>query len=208
MKGLNRPKWALQYRLIMNYLKILLTTIKREIKGTMMSDPYFAVKLYRKKGVKFGDFVRLYNVSIDARRPFLVEIGNNVIMTNCRILTHDASTSIATGYTKVGKVKIGNNVFVGAGVIILPNVEIGNNVVVGAGTVVSKSIPDNSVVVGSPQKKIGTFDDFVQRNSNYISNRPKFSSDKLSLEQIDSMKQLLEDGIGFVESPDSVYFKK
>ena len=48
--------------------------------------------------------------------------------------------------------RIGNNVKVCAGAIVLGDIEIGDNVVIGAGAVVIKSIPANSVVVGNPAK--------------------------------------------------------
>lgn len=57
------------------------------------------------------------------------------------------------------KVKIGDNVWIGTRVIILPGVTIGNNVVIGAGSVVTKDIPDNVLAVGNPcivKKKIGS----------------------------------------------------
>lgn len=47
-------------------------------------------------------------------------------------------------------VHIGNNVWVGAGAIILPGVAIGDNSVIGAGSVVTKDIPSNVVAVGNP----------------------------------------------------------
>lgn len=47
-------------------------------------------------------------------------------------------------------VKIGNNVWVGAGAIILPGVTIGENSIIGAGSVVTKDIPANVVAVGNP----------------------------------------------------------
>lgn len=47
-------------------------------------------------------------------------------------------------------VTIGNSVWIGAGVNILPGVTIGNNVVVGSGSVVTKDVPDNCVVAGNP----------------------------------------------------------
>lgn len=47
-------------------------------------------------------------------------------------------------------VKIGNNVWLGAGAIVLPGVTIGDNCVIGAGSVVTKDIPPNSVAVGNP----------------------------------------------------------
>ncbi|MFQ6827743.1 MAG: DapH/DapD/GlmU-related protein [Faecalimonas sp.] len=49
------------------------------------------------------------------------------------ILAHDASTKQELGYTLVKPVKIGNNVFIGAGSIILPGVTIGNRVIIGSG---------------------------------------------------------------------------
>ena len=51
---------------------------------------------------------------------------------------------------------IGNNVALGANVVIIGNIKIGNNVVVGAGSVVVKDIPDNSVVAGNPARVIKT----------------------------------------------------
>lgn len=47
-------------------------------------------------------------------------------------------------------VSIGNNVWIGGSVTILPGVRIGDNVTIGAGSVVVNDIPDNSVAVGNP----------------------------------------------------------
>lgn len=49
---------------------------------------------------------------------------------------------------------IGNDVWIGGNVTILPGVTIGNNVVVSAGAVVTKDVPDNCVVAGVPARKI------------------------------------------------------
>ena len=71
-----------------------------------------------------------------------IEIGENFYTNhNCVIL--DAA-----------KVTFGDNVWIGGGAVILPGVTIGSNVVIGAGSVVTKSIPDNSVAVGSPCRVI------------------------------------------------------
>ena len=51
-------------------------------------------------------------------------------------------------------VHIGNNVWIGAGAVILPGVTIGDNSVIGAGSVVTKDIPANVVAVGNPCKVI------------------------------------------------------
>lgn len=47
-------------------------------------------------------------------------------------------------------VYIGENTWIGAGVVIVPGVHIGKNVVIGAGSVVTKDIPDNVIAVGNP----------------------------------------------------------
>lgn len=58
-------------------------------------------------------------------------------------------------------VHIGNNVWIGAGAIILPGITIGDNSVIGAGSVVTKDVPANVVAVGNPcrvLRKIGEHD--------------------------------------------------
>ncbi len=58
-------------------------------------------------------------------------------------------------------VSIGNNVWIGGSVTILPGVTIGNNVVVAAGAVVTKDIPDNTLVGGVPAKKLKDLKDDI-----------------------------------------------
>lgn len=70
-------------------------------------------------------------------------------------------------------VKIGNNCWIGAGVVIVPGVTIGDNTVIGAGSVVTKDIPANVVAVGNPcrvLRKINEHDKeyyFKDRKINY-----------------------------------------
>lgn len=63
-------------------------------------------------------------------------------------------TEVSPAVTILGKVTIGSFCQIGTGAIILPKVKIGSNVIIGAGSVVNKDVPDNSVVVGVPGKKI------------------------------------------------------
>lgn len=88
------------------------------------------------------------------------------------MLAHDASTKKELGYSKVGCVNIGDNVFVGYGCIILPNVNIGNNVIIGAGTVVSKNVPNNVVIVGNPYRIICTYEEYMDKNREKLKNFP------------------------------------
>ena len=135
--------------------------VKLRIKKTV---DYNSIEFLRSRGVKIGENVHILNSLIDYGHGFLVSIGNNVTLTGVRILAHDASTQIPLGVSKVGRVIIGDNVFVGQGSIILPNTHIGNRVIIGAGSVVSKDIPDNSVAAGSPARVIESYDAFVERH--------------------------------------------
>lgn len=87
-----------------------------------------------------------------------IEIGDDCLIgpkTCIYTITHPLSPEErikSVGLPK--KVTIGNNVWIGGGVTILPGVNLGNNVVVGAGSVVTKSFPDNVVIAGNPAKII------------------------------------------------------
>lgn len=121
-----------------------------------------------KMGMKVGkNFGRLNGVILDPSHCWLIEIGDNVTMApRVHVLCHDASTKQFLGYTKIGRVTIGNNVFVGADTVILPGVTIGNDVVIGANSTVTHNIPDNSVVAGSPAKKIYDLQGYLKKKKN------------------------------------------
>ena len=118
-----------------------------------------------KRGLKVGkNFHRMGGVLIDPWHCYHITIGDNVVLApRVHILAHDASTGIFLGKTRAANVVIGNNVFIGAGTIILPGVHIGNNVIVGAGSIVTKDIPDNSVAVGNPCKVISSLDEYLAK---------------------------------------------
>ena len=83
-----------------------------------------------------------------------VEIGDNVfIAPNCNIYTASHPVDIIQrnkGLEYANPVKIGNNVWIGGNVTILPGVKIGDNCTIGAGSVVTKDIPANSIAYGNP----------------------------------------------------------
>lgn len=157
-----------------------------------------------KRGLTYGSNLQKQDSSIiDYWYAHLIEIGDNVtIAPKVIILAHDASTKLTLGFTKIGKVIIGDNVFIGAGSIILPNVKIGNNVIIGAGTVISKNIPCNSVVAGNPAKEISTYENYIEKQSYLLKTKRPFSKDysiNLSKSKVRELKKALEEGIGFVE---------
>lgn len=117
----------------------------------------------RSAGGTAGKNISIYNSFIDMSEPYLLSIGDDVTITHATILTHDACLYKKTGFTKIQRTEIGNNVFVGYGAIILSGTKIGDNVIIGAGSVVAKSIPDNSIVIGNPCRIISTYDEFLQR---------------------------------------------
>lgn len=102
----------------------------------------------------------------------LLTIGDNVVISDARILLHDGSSYWACKYSYIAKTTIGSNVFIGADSIILPGKTIGNNVIIGAGTVISKDVPDNSVVVGNPQRIVGTFDAHKAKYEKLFDSKP------------------------------------
>lgn len=134
-------------------------------------------KYLRNNGANIGDNVRIFdfnNTVIDIQNPHMLEIGNNVYITSgTKILTHDYSWVVLSGvYGEilggVGKVKIGNNVFIGVNSVILKNTEIGDNVIIGAGSIVSGKIESNSVYAGNPAKKIMTLEEYYQKKKKNI----------------------------------------
>lgn len=126
------------------------------------------------KGSHRADYLRKHNVygaigtgcNFQDRKvplyPNLIRIGDNVrISSNVIFLTHDTIHKVLNLWKgsddipeNAGCIQIGNNVFIGAHVIIHPNVRIGDNVIIGAGSVVTKDIPSECVVEGNPASTV------------------------------------------------------
>lgn len=144
--------------------------IKFIYKHKYTSESY--IQYLRKIGMRIGEGTTIYtprNVTIDETRPWLIEIGNNVQITkNVTILTHGYDWCVLKGkYGEVlgssGKVKIGDNCFIGMNATILKGVTIGKNVIIGANSIVCKDIPSNVVVAGNPAKVIMSIEEYYER---------------------------------------------
>ncbi len=155
-------------------------------------------------GLIIGDRVNIDFNSIDGLYPWLIELGSDILFSpGVKILAHDSSTQIPLGKAKVGRVKIGNCVFIGLNSIVLCNTTIGDNVIIGAGSVVTRDVPSNSVYAGNPAKFICSFEEYITKNKNLMDSRPDFESPfwiwaNKSEDEYENMKQKLQDGIGYL----------
>lgn len=90
--------------------------------------------------------------------PAKVIFGDNVFIgPNCGFYTAEHPLDAETrnkGLETAKPIKVGNNVWFGGNVVVLPGVTIGDNTVIGAGSVVTKNIPSNVVAAGNPCKVI------------------------------------------------------
>ena len=105
--------------------------------------------------VKIGKGVGIFeNTVINPSEP--IEIGDYCgIGADVMIWTHGAWLDITQGFpAEFGPVKIGDNVWLPARSIVLPNVTIGNNVVIGINSIINRSLPGGCFAAGSPCKVI------------------------------------------------------
>lgn len=142
---------------------------------------------------------------VDHSHCWLIEIGDNVtIAPQVYLLAHDASTKKYLNYTKIGKVKIKSNAFIGARAIIMPRVTIEENSIVAAGSVVTKSVEPNTVVGGNPAKFIMNTDDLMNKHKALMQTSKIYDKHWLIQNGItDAMKKQmseeLENQIGYVD---------
>jgi acetyltransferase-like isoleucine patch superfamily enzyme len=121
----------------------------------------------RRQGVTIGTGCRILS-NVATSEPWLVSIGDRVtISSRVSLVTHDGSGWLVNDEKgrryRYAPIRMGNDVFVGAGATIMPGVELGDRVVVGAGSVVTRSVPSGTVVAGVPARPVSTWDDFVGR---------------------------------------------
>ena len=180
----------------MNYIKEIVYRLRGE----------FTTEKLIKMGMKVGkNFNRLNGVILDPGHCWLIDIGDNVTLApRVHILCHDASTKRFLGYTKIGRVKVGNNVFVGADTVVLPGVTIGDNVIIGSNSTVTHDIPENTVVAGAPAKKICSLEEYINKEKERMKDSPCYDDTytlrkNVSMELRMKQKEELEGKIGYID---------
>lgn len=127
------------------------------------------IKYAKKIGVNFpAGGLHIYGRVQWGTEPWIITLGENVYITDgVKFITHDGGTLLFRAKVpdlEITKpIVVGDNVYIGNEVIILPGVSIGSNVIIGAGAIVSKDIPDNSVAVGVPARIIKSTDEYFEK---------------------------------------------
>jgi len=123
--------------------------------------PSLRMALLKLSGLKMGEnvFVNM-GLHIVDNYENLIELGNRVaIAPNVHLVAvSNANYSVLSNiekYCRTGKIKIGDDSWLGVGVVIMPGVTIGKCCIVGSNAVVTRDVDDYSIVTGIPAKKIG-----------------------------------------------------
>lgn len=141
----------------------------------------------RRLGVSVGKEVRFIGLNPNGGQfgsePYLIEIGDHVTITaNVQFVNHDGGMWVFRqqypSLNRFGKIKIGDNCFIGYGSIIMPGVTIGSNCVIGAGSVVNKDIADNIVAAGVPARKICSTEEYFEKNRHRMEFKEFLSSEE------------------------------
>ena len=125
----------------MSFVRKIIRKMVCQLRGEINIDEYICCGMRVGSGFWMGE-----RCSFDWSFPWLITIGDNVALSHdVDIICHDASLQKHVGVTKLGRVNIGNNVFVGAHAILLPGTEVGEGSIVAAGAVVSSKIPAREI---------------------------------------------------------------
>ena len=128
-----------------------LSQMQREgfVQLRMPLEIYSAEKMVCGQDIAFGEFCHI-------RANGGLRIGSRVMIASHVVITTRAHPVTLPRYQVLedAPIEIGDDVWIGAGAIVLPGVRIGNGSVIAAGAVVTESVPDHVVVGGVPAKVI------------------------------------------------------
>jgi len=142
-------------------------TRRRKILGDLLGGVGPDVEVRAPFQCDYGTYIRIgdrtfVNFGLVALDVMPITIGDDVqIGPNVQLLTatHPLDPALRRARWEAGEpITIGDNVWLGGGVIVLPGVTIGKDAVVGAGAVVTRAVPPGAVAVGNPARVIRTVD--------------------------------------------------
>ncbi len=135
-------------------------------------------KWCKKHDVKLGKDVFFTGKMDFGTEPYLVSIGNHVLIAGCSFITHEGGHWVLKGLEPnigeifgYGRITVGDNVYIGHNCTVLRGVTIGNNTIIGACSLVNKSCEPNSVYAGVPAKRICSIDEFKEK---FLADIPEF----------------------------------
>lgn len=136
----------------------------------MLFASLYPVAYAKNLGVRMNGHVVIYGSSYGmfSAEPYLVTLGDNVyISVGASFVCHDGATlpfrKIDPTLDVAAEIKVGNDVFIGAGAVLLPVVSIGNNCIVGAHAIVTRDVPDGCIVAGSPARIVGSWSAYLEK---------------------------------------------
>lgn len=166
----------------------------------------YTIEKLIKLGLTVGrNFNPQHGYDLDPSHCWLITIGDDVVFgPNVSVLAHDASTCNALGYAKIGRVTIGDRVFIGEGSVVLPGVSIGDDVIIGANSTVTKDIPDGCVYAGNPARFLLSTADYLEKHRKRMEVLPCYGEEytlrsSISQEKKDQMKEELKASGGYVK---------
>jgi acetyltransferase-like isoleucine patch superfamily enzyme len=127
------------------------------------------VRYFRSKGVDIGEDVDIFGATVSTfgSEPYLVAIGSRVTIShNVDFITHDGGMRLARvrypGAYLYGRIRVGDDCFLGARCIILPGATVGEGSVIGSGSVVAGDIPAGVVAIGAPARPVKSVEEYIR----------------------------------------------
>ena len=146
--------------------------------------------------MSIGEHCKLNGIPNWGSEPWLISLGDHTeISFDCVFITHDGATwcfrneEKYKNVIKFGKIKIGDNCFIGARSMIMPGVTIGNNSIVAAGALVTKNIPSGEVWGGVPARFIITTEQYADK---CLLNTPDYDHENFRVNKKEEVLKILE----------------
>jgi maltose O-acetyltransferase len=161
------------------------------------------VSMLQARGLKIGEGVSMESgFFLDPSHCYLIEIrARTIFAPNVRLVAHDASTKSLIGATRLGRIIIEEDCFIGDSVVILAGVTIGRGSIVGAGSVVTRSIPPGSLAAGNPARVLCTVEEYGERQRQLAAGRTyplEYSLGHVSAERMDELVKAASAGPVFI----------